>query len=285
MDKRISKKEIVNIASQISMEPSEEFIAEMRSEYENNPTVITDGRIERPMWMKTCIVGLAVVVLALITVGTVWTLKKDGNKAYADTYSFEEYHYDANAAGMSAQFADNQAKSNEMFNNFINNNSIDTESSTFNSYVVNYAIDSISAAGYPVYYGGRYINVDGKLIVLIKETYYKRNFRKCDWYDELVWMLGSEDFSCRPVKYSYAELLTGMDELVDGELAEKLKEAGIRSAGDDITCEIVWYGLNDYDNCIEIGIRREEDAERIKAVLPGDMFRMVVVGDEEVLLY
>lgn len=96
-------------------------------------------------------------------------------------------------------------------------------------------------------------------------------FRECDWYEELVELLGSEDFGCRPVKYNYTELMNGMSDIIWGSLGQTIKDLGVEVSG---------VLLDDYRNGIIIRVRTEEDALKIQPMLPGDMYRIEVFNEE-----
>lgn len=272
MRKKYTKKDLIQMTSKVDFGPSEAFVEEMKEEYEKQGSHLPAAK-EGTGHMKLWVAGAAMVLCALLVFGTVQVLKGENHKAYADTYSFEEYVFNAETnADMSDTLVSNFAKSNQMVDNFISNTAAGTSR-------IYYAIDSVSAAGFPEYYAGRYINVDGKLIVLIKENFFRKDFRKCDWYKELVKMLGSEDFSCRPVEYSYSELLIGLEEAAKGSLYQKLLDAGIRASEDDTTCEILGFGINECENRIHVEIRRESDRERIMEILSGGMYVPEIVGE------
>ena len=138
-----------------------------------------------------------------------------------------------------------------------------------------YTVDQLSADDYPDYYGGRYIDENGKLIVCIKDTYYEKDYQHSDWYRVLSRSLGSEDFDCRFVKYNYTEMINGCSALLYGSTGEEIQEKGIG---------LVDFGINSQKNCLEVGVRTEKDVELIKELLGEEMYEIEVVGDREYVL-
>jgi hypothetical protein len=73
-----------------------------------------------------------------------------------------------------------------------------------------------------------------------------------------------------------------MSDITEGSLSKKLKKEGIEM-GSETEYDIVGIGLNDYLNCIEIEIRREEMTGKIKEIVNNEMYTIVVVGDVVVM--
>ena len=193
------------------------------------------------------------------------------NRAYAESYSYEPYDKRLNAASdVTKEFSKNIEKSDKMVTHMFQRLPYTGKYPAGQS-IGKYTVDLISADGFPDYYAGKYINVDGKLIIPIKEIYYTEKFRECDWYEELVELLGSEDFGCRPVKYNYTELMNGMSDIIWGSLGQTIKDLGVEVSG---------VLLDDYRNGIIIRVRTEEDALKIQPMLPGDMYRIEVFNEE-----
>ena len=130
-----------------------------------------------------------------------------------------------------------------------------------------YTVDGYYADQFPDYYGGNFTNIDGKLIIQIQEDYYKDDYRTCDWYKELVEMLGSEDFYCHPVKYNYTALINGMSDICFGKKAKALKEAGI---------EWVTAGFSEYGNHIGVALKNADDLKKARKILDSDLFSVTV---------
>lgn len=185
------------------------------------------------------------------------------NHDYARTYSLEPYK---NTADATKKFGKNCEKSYQMMDTLSKSFSYSGKNSVVRA-TGEYTEDAIPADGYPDYYAGKYINVDGKLIILIKENYFKEKYRKCDWYKELVGFLGSEDFGCRPVKYNYTELMNGMSDYVWGSLGRAIKDMGVESSG---------AVLEEYENIIGIRVKTEADAQKVQGLFSNDMYRTVV---------
>lgn len=272
MSKRISKKEVFAIISQADIKPSDELVAEIRNKYENDPDIFTDVPACRKEdgFMKKRILISAGVLCALVAFAVCLKVYFGTNKAYADYYSMDPYNTEINqSADVSSEFARNQHEVGVMLGRFLDKLPYQGKYKAAKA-TGDYTVDLKSADEYPDYYAGNYINVDGKLIVLIKDSYFDKNFRNCDWYKELAKMLGSEDFGCRPVKYNFTELINGMSDMVFGSLGKAIKDAGV---------EIVGVGLNDYVNGIIIDVRNEEDAAVVKSLANSDMYSIDVVGD------
>lgn len=185
------------------------------------------------------------------------------NHDYARTYSLEPYKKSADAT---KEFGKNCEKSYQMMDALSKSLPYSGKYSVVRA-TDEYTEDVIPVDGYPDYYAGKYINVDGKLIILIKENYFKEKYRKCDWYKELVEVLGSEDFGCRPVKYNYTELMNGMSDYVWGSLGRAIKDMGVESSG---------AVLEEYENIIGIRVKTEADAQKVQGLFSNDMYRTVV---------
>lgn len=272
MSKRISKKEVFAIISQADIKPSDELVAEIRNKYENDPDIFTDVPACRKEegFMKKRILISAGAVCALLVMGVCLVLfLGNNNKAYADYYSYEQFDLNTTAE-VSAEFVENQNQANRMFTRFVMEKLPYQGKYKAPAATGEYTVDGNRADAYPDYFGGNYINVDGKLIVTIKDTYFDKRYRESDWYKELANMLGSEDFACRPVKYNYTELVNGMSDMVFGSLGKTIKDAGV---------EVVGVGLNDYENRIVIEVKTEEDAAIVKSIATSDMYTVEVVGD------
>jgi hypothetical protein len=228
---------------------------------------------------KIALVASAVCIALLL--GIIIKMNGDSKTVLADEgYSFVKYEVNSETV-VSNEFAENQIKSAEMHTLFLK--SLPYRGSYKASEAIGkYTVDLIGAEQFPDYYAGCYINEDGKMIVQIKESYYEKNYQGCAWYKELAEMMKSNDFACHPVKYNYTELINGMSDITEGSLSKKLKKEGIEM-GSETEYDIVGIGLNDYLNCIEIEIRREEMAGKIKEIVNNEMYTIVVVGDVVVM--
>lgn len=278
MSKKISGKKVVELASKIKMEPSEEFINEMKKEFEKNSDGLTGMDAKKEVWpMSKKIILAAGIFCIVLILGTVIKINSGSKTVSADEgYSFVNYDLNSTVE-VSGEFAENQNRSSEMHSLFIQSLPYNGKYKAAEA-TGSYTVDMIGADQFPDYYAGCYINVEGKLIVQIKDSYYKKNYRSCDWYKELEETMKSSDFACHPVKYNYTELVNGMSDITGGKLAEKLKKEGIEM-GSENGFAIVGIGLNDYLNCIEIEIRREEMADRIKEIIDDGRYSIVVSGD------
>ena len=270
MSKKLSAREVIALVSQTDIEPTDALVSEIRKEYKRNPDAFQKRSV---LWkgvglMKAKVFVVAGAACALLVMGVCLSLLLGKNKAYADYYSFDPYVKEVNTtANISLETKENMLVADEMSSNFLGKLPY---SGQYKSVAATgeYTVTGRKADEFPDYYCGMYINVDGKLIVLIKENYFDENYRKCDWYKELSKMLGSEDFGCRPAKYNYTELVNGMSDLVYGSLGKAIEEAGVKVAA----CS-----SNEYTNKIMIEVKTNEEADIVKAVATSDMFIVVVV--------
>ena len=118
---------------------------------------------------------------------------------------------------------------------------------------------------------GEYINVKGNLVVAVTKKYMRHNYRKKIWYEELVGVLGCEDFICRAVSNNYSVLVNGMSELAFGMLGKSISE---------VTSGIVGYGINDYQNKVVIEVSSFEEAVKVEQLIPHEIYNTIVVGDD-----
>jgi len=85
----------------------------------------------------------------------------------------------------------------------------------------------VRAESFPPYYAGNYINTEGHLVVQIAEAFYSPDYKESDWYQEFVDIVGSENFYCHPVKYSFSELVNAISAVTIGNLAEEFRKSPI----------------------------------------------------------
>lgn len=270
MSKKLSTHEVVALVSQTDIEPTDVLVSEIRKEYKRNPDAFQKRFV---LWkgvglMKAKVFVVAGAACALLVMGVCLSLLLGKNKAYADYYSFDPYVKEVNTtANISLEIKENMLVADEMSGNFWGKLPY---SGQYKSVAATgeYTVTGRKADEFPDYYCGMYINVDGKLIVLIKENYFDENYRKCDWYKELSKMLGSEDFGCRPGKYNYTELVNGMSDLVYGSLGKTISEAGAK---------VVACSSNEYTNKIVIEVKTNEEAAIVRTVATSDLFTVIVV--------
>lgn len=273
MSEKLTDRRIITMMEETDFGPSEGFFEKMQKEFDLQPEASSALSSESRTHRRTGIVFAGVTVVAVLVLGLILKGVLFPHKAYADNYSFEAYDFgQSNSPTTTSQFDKNFKQSSEMIDRFHKELPYSGKYKAANA-TGTYTVNSITADGYPDYYAGNYINVDGKVIVLVKETYYEKNYRKCDWYKELAGLFGSEDFACRPVKYNYTDLINGMSDATFGGLSNAMKDAGV---------EAVSIGFYDPDNRIKIRLKSEEDAAKVKALLPSDMFWTEVVGEQNV---
>ena len=271
MSRKREENNITEIAKQSIPEPSEAFVADIRREFAANSAA--DMFAERNNRYLPRMLALAGSLCALLVLGICLKTAFGTNKAYADYYSMEPYNMNVNTtAEVTAEFIENELKSSDMSERFW------AKLPYTGRYMPGEATGEYTVTGryaddFPDYYGGSYINVDGKLIIVIKESYYNKDYRKSDWYKELSTMMGSEDFACRPVKYNYTEVINGFSDLVFGSLGEAIHEAGV---------SWVAAGFNDYYNRICIEVKSEEAAAVVKSIATSDLFTTMVVDYDPV---
>ena len=275
MSEKFAKRRIVELAEKLNLDPSTDLTSKIEEDAETYSVMSrrtrNSNKEDNPM--KKRILISAGAACALLVMGVCLVLFfGNNNKAYADYYSYEQFDLNMTAE-VSAEFIENQNKANKMFSQFVMEKLPYQGKYKAPAATGEYTVDGNRADAYPDYFGGTYINVDGKLIVTIKDTYFEKRYREADWYKELAKMLGSEDFACRPVKYNYTELVNGMSDMAFGSLGKAIKEAGV---------EVVGFGVNDYSNGIVIDVKTEEDAAIVKSIATSDMFITAVVGDVEI---
>lgn len=166
--------------------------------------------------------------------------------------------------GLSQEFFDNQNEAEVMKGRFI--------SCLLNTYTPSkktdiYTVDGIGSDGYPEYYAGSYINTDGKLIIQIKDSFYSSQYRSSIWYKELVNYLGSEDFACNSVKYSYKDIIDAMTDLLFGKYSEEFKQYGI---------VVTAAGIDDLANNIDVYIDDADKLNIVEELLPNDLFVVIL---------
>lgn len=272
MSEKFTKRRIVELAEKLNLDPSTDLTSKIEEDAETYSVMSrrtrNSNKEDNPM--KKRILISAGAACALLVMGVCLALFfGNNNKAYADYYSYEQFDLNMTAE-VSAEFIENQNRANKMFSQFVMEKLPYQGKYKAPAATGEYTVDGNRADAYPDYFGGTYINVDGKLIVTIKDTYFEKRYREADWYKELAKMLGSEDFACRPVKYNYTELVNGMSDMVFGSLGKTIKDAGV---------EVVGVGLNDYENRIVIEVKTEEDAAIVKSIATSDMYTVEVVGD------
>lgn len=275
MSEKFTKRRIVELAEKLNLDPSTDLTSKIEEDAETYSVMSrrTRNSYKEDNSMKKRILITAGAACALLVMGVCLVLFfGNNNKAYADYYSYEQFDLNMTAE-VSAEFIENQNKANKMFSQFVMEKLPYQGKYKAPAATGEYTVDGNRADAYPDYFGGTYINVDGKLIVTIKDTYFEKRYREADWYKELAKMLGSEDFACRPVKYNYTELVNGMSDMAFGSLGKAIKEAGV---------EVVGFGVNDYSNGIVIDVKTEEDAAIVKSIATSDMFITAVVGDVEI---
>ena len=178
-------------------------------------------------------------------------------------YSFE---LNINNENLSDEFVYNQMISNKISYNLFEALKADCELCADPSI---YTVNLIRAIDYPDYFGGMYINTDGKLVIQIKNTYYDNDYRYSEWYSELKTLLQSDNFACYPVKYSYGELMNAASEVMFGGKAEELIQNGL-----DVY--LLGNGLDDYRNKVVVDINNQEFADEIRSVLDSDIYEINV---------
>ena len=276
MSKKISNRKVIELASRMKVEPSENFIDGIKKEFEENSEGMSEKNIYKEVWPMSKKIAIAAGAFCIaVVLGIIIKINGNSKTVSADEgYSFVQY--DANSTTeVTDEFSENQNESLEMYTAFFENLPYKGKYKAAEA-TGSYTVDSISADQFPDYYAGCYINEDGKLIIQIKDSYYEKKYRSCDWYEELAEMMKSNDFACRPVKYNYTELINGMSDITEGELAEKLKKESIEM-GSETSFEIVAIGINDYLNCIEIKIVGKEMVDRIKEIVNDEMYTVGAV--------
>jgi hypothetical protein len=102
--------------------------------------------------------------------------------------------------------------------------------------------DGMLAREYPPWYGGRYFNDDGNLVLLLQRDY-------SDMADGLRLIAGNPDLIIKTVKYSHSQLLQSMDEMFPALGKTELGFELISTAVDTINNRVIVgvYGLDFFD--------------------------------------
>ena len=270
MSEIISKREIVKSVGRLNLEPSPELVSRIENDAQKHPEMfrqIVDSQMRERLMKKKLLISAGIACVLLAVCICVW-LAKGKNKAYADYYSLDPYIEDFNTvANLSPKVKENMRAADEMSDNFWGKLPYSGQYKP-GAATGEYTVTGRRADEFPDYYCGMYFNVNGKLIVVIKESYYDKNYRESDWYTELSKMLGSEDFGCCSAKYNYTELVNGMSDLVFGSLGKAISEAGVN---------VVDYRTLDYANRIRISVKTEEEADVVRSIVSSDMFTVGIV--------
>lgn len=134
-----------------------------------------------------------------------------------------------------------------------------------------YTVNGIMAGDYPAYYGGAYINTEGHLVVQIEESYYSYDYKESSWYQEFTDIVANDNFYCHPVKYSYSELMDAISMMSLGYLREEFRSLGV---------DYVEAGIDDYDNCVRVVFRNQEDYDLVIDKIPTDIYQVSVDEQE-----
>ena len=221
------------------------------------------------MRKRAVIIVLVILVILGISIGlTLFSVK---NVAATSAYSLTPcYDLSANSTvNSSPEFLKNMYDSLELSKCFLSKLPYDGNY-VFTAAMGEYTVDGIRADGYPDYFAGTYINEDGKLIVVIKESYYEGNYRNRDWYQELSDLLGSTDFGCKFAEYNYTELVNQCSELAFGGTGKAIADSAV---------EMVSFRIGTYENRVLVGVRTEADATMMRNIIQNDICTTVVVGD------
>ena len=199
-----------------------------------------------------------VLVAVLVLVGIIYYQKS------ADVNESFSLKMNEKSENLSEQFKSNQATANTIMDRYYKY--LQKTYGTLHDSSV-YTVNGLRAESFPEYYAGAYINEDGKLIVQITNKYYSSKYKKSDWYQELTGIVGSEDFYCNPVKYSYRELVNAISDITLGDLAKQIKELGASS---------YTAGMNDYKNCVSVCIVGQEAYDAVIDKLSSDIYSVSV---------
>ena len=198
------------------------------------------------------------MLLVLVMIVAILPSQYWGDTAKAD----DEFSLsiNGNCDNLTPEFIENQGEANKLYNRFfVHLNELygicmdDTI----------YSVNGILAEDFPLYFAGAYINNDGYLIVQITEECYDENFAESWWYQEFSEIVMSEDFFCHPVTYSYTELIEAMSDVLSGDIADALSQAGI---------QIIGVGIDDYRNAVEVNVGSQEEVALTAEILNSDIY-------------
>lgn len=130
-----------------------------------------------------------------------------------------------------------------------------------------FSVNGILAEDFPSYYAGSYINVEGNLVVQISEPYYTSDFRSAEWYHDFAEIVGTENFYCHPVKYSYSELMGAVSEVMFGSISDEFADMDIR---------IVDAAIDDYHNCVVVHFKSQDEYDAVINRLSSDIYSVSV---------
>ena len=210
--------------------------------------------------MKKWVCIIIIAVLVLIS-GIIMLANKNSAKAEDSLYLKLNDKCDNLPEG----FGDNQHEANEITNKFFKSLAGKHGWAEGTSA---YTVNGLYAEAFPSYYAGAYINIEGKLVLQITEDYYSDNYQDSDWYSEFVEIVGSENFYCNPVTFSYSQLINAMTDLIMGDIHDELQEAGIVITG---------AGISDYKNHIDVYVKTQEDYDYIIDKLDPEVYSIEIL--------
>ena len=104
---------------------------------------------------------------------------------------------------------------------------------------------SLSTSDYPDYYGGSYINGDGKLVVFLKGEIESTKAT-------LIRLIGENDIIYTQGNYSYTEL---------NNVLTKITSFISSNKDSQIAKNIRYYYLNDFENCVVVELDKSNEME------------------------
>ena len=211
--------------------------------------------------MKKRVIIFSVLLLAfLFVVRMGMPFRKDVAMADEGTV----FELNTQCENLSDEFWENQREAKAITDRFYEY-LIETYGATYDASV--YAVNGTLAENFPPYFAGTYINTQGQLIVQIVETYYTANYRECDWYREFTEIVGSENFYCHPVRYSYEELINAISEVTLGDFAVNFRQQNIT---------ILDAEIDEYGNRVVVHFHNQEEYDAVIGYLDSGIYSVSV---------
>lgn len=211
--------------------------------------------------MKKKIISFGIFTVVMIAVVLIFLIPSLNNAVAGERFSLEK---NEKADGLSEEFLTNQIEADGItarFTEYLRK----TYGVTMSDSV--FTVNGLKSENYPPYYGGSYVNTDGYLVVQIAESYYTPDYRKSDWYQEFVGIVGSERFFCHPVKHSYSELIDAMSAIAGGDHSKGIVRPALT-------------GIDDYENVVDVYYQDQKDYDQSIKGLDADLYSVSVLKEK-----
>ena len=208
--------------------------------------------------------GKRLLIICSLFLAALFCIIVTANKNIAKAEDSIYLKINENCENLPEGFFENQREANEITDRFFKslagkNGWVEDHSA--------YTVNGLRAEAFPSYYAGSYINMEGHLVIQIKEDYYTENYRESEWYSELIETVENDNFYCHPVTYSYSELINAMTDIVMGDIRNEMNEVGVIISG---------AGINDYKNQINVYVKTQEDYEYVAEKLSPELYSVEI---------